>query len=235
MIAYETFLENLSAVRARIKAACEKAARPISDVALLPVTKTHPEQATLYAHKAGLFTVGENRVQEAAAKKQAVPELAGTLRWELVGHLQSNKAKLALETFSRIQSVDSVALAQRLNRLWLERGQTDAFAILLEVNTGEDPNKFGFQTQQTAAALEEILSTCPALRVEGLMTVAPLEGGRAVARTAFAALRELRESLQAKFKTPLPELSMGMTDDLEEAILEGSTLIRVGTALFGTR
>ncbi len=234
MISYEIFLENLARVRAQIADACRAAGRPADEVRLLPVTKNHPETAPLYAHRAGILSIGENRVQEASAKKEKVGPLAPPLHWELIGHLQSNKAKAALATFERIQSVDSVELAQRLNRIRADIGP-GTFPILLEVNTGEDPNKFGLTTQNTEAAFETILATCPALQIDGLMTVAPLDGGRPVAARAFAALRTLRDALRARTALPLPELSMGMSGDLEEAIREGSTMVRVGTALFGIR
>ena len=234
MIPYAQFLDNLARVRSQIAEACRSSGRLPEEVALLPVTKNHPEAAPLYAHRAGIDRIGENRVQEAAAKKEKTGVLAPPLHWELIGHLQSNKAKAALSTFERIQSVDSVQLAERLNRIRAETS-SEPFPILLEVNSGEDPNKFGLTVQNTEAALETILNTCQVLRVDGLMTVAPLEGGRCAAARAFAALRELRERLRVHTGLPLHELSMGMSGDLEEAIAEGSTMVRVGTALFGER
>lgn len=235
MVSYDAFLENLSRVRAHIENACRAAGRDAATVRLLPVTKNHPADAPRHVWRAGLRAVGENRVQEAADKK-AQTLADAPLNWELIGHLQSNKARLALTTFARIQSVDSLDLAQRLERIRTELAPAATpFPILLEVNAGEDPGKFGLSVESSPSALEAILKTCPHLRVEGLMTVAPLEGGRPVARRAFAALRALAERLRAQTGCPLPELSMGMSGDLEEAVAEGSTCVRVGTALFGER
>jgi len=235
MVSYDEFLENLARVHAHIEAACRAAGRKTASVRLLPVTKNHPAEAPLHAWRAGLHAVGENRVQE-AADKRAQTLVEAPLSWELIGHLQSNKARLALGTFTRIQSVDSLDLALRLERIRAEIAPAEPpFPLLLEVNTGEDPNKFGFATQSVESALEGILKSCPHLSVDGLMTVAPLEGGREAARPAFAQLRALAERLRERTGLPLPELSMGMSGDLEEAVAEGATLVRVGTALFGER
>lgn len=236
MLDYPSFLENVATVRTQIAQACRMAGRLTESVRLMPVTKNHPIEAPQYAHAAGLLSIGENRVQEAVEKQAAQGGTLADLRWELIGHLQSNKAKLALQHFARIQSVDSLDLAVRLNRIWAELSPEAApFPILLEVNTGEDPRKFGFLADAVPSVLAHICAQCPALYVDGLMTVAPLEGGRAVAQKAFARLRALAEILRDETGLPLPELSMGMSGDLEEAIREGSTMVRVGTALFGER
>jgi len=219
----------LDGLRRRMAEACEAAGRAPGSVALLPVTKNHPVEAPRYAALCGLAAVGENRVQEAAAKRAACES---ALRWELIGHLQSNKAKEAVATFDRIQSVDSSKLLKRLDRLAGEAGKR--LPVLLQCNTGEDPNKYGFPIAGMDPALEEALAL-PNLRVEGLMTIAPLDDDREVARRAFDALRELRDRLADSHGVLLPELSMGMTGDLEEAIAAGATQIRVGTALFGER
>lgn len=229
MISYETFETNLAVVRSRIEQACMACGRAVDTVQLLPVTKNHPVDAVLYAQRSGLTAVGENRVQEARGK-QAQTEIK--IRWELIGHLQSNKAKEAVAVFDRIQSVDSLKLLKRLDRLAEEAGKT--LHLLLQCNTGEDPNKSGFQVEAMDEALETALS-CRSLIVDGLMTIAPLDDDLAVAQEAFEALRGLRDRLAAKFSVVLPELSMGMTGDLEVAIAAGSTQIRVGTALYGAR
>jgi len=229
MISYSTFEQNLKAVQARMTAACHEAGRAPESVQLLPVTKNHPVDAVAYARRAGLSAVGENRVQEAAAKRG---ELAESVRWELIGHLQSNKAKDAVAVFDRIQSVDSLKLLRRLNRFAGEAGKT--LPILLQCNTGEDPNKYGFRVPEMEAALEAALAA-EHLQVDGLMTIAPLDDDLEVARAAFKDLRALRDELSKRFKVELPELSMGMTGDLELAIAAGSTQIRVGTALYGSR
>jgi len=229
MVTYEQFELSCQGVLARMAEACAKAGRPMASVRLLPVTKTHPIEAALYAERFGLPAVGENRVQEAAAKRALAP---AALRWELIGHLQSNKAKLAVETFDRIQSVDSAELAIRLGRIAGELGKS--LPVLLQVNAGDDPAKFGTDVAGAPALLEAAL-TVPALRVEGLMTVPPLSEDPDVARRAFDRLRACRDDLAARFGTTLPELSMGMSGDLEPAIAAGSTCVRVGSALFGER
>lgn len=229
MISFEAFEARLKAVRGRMAIACEEAGRAIDSVALLPVTKNHPVDAVEYAARCGLLAVGENRVQE-AAEKHALSSAA--LRWELIGHLQSNKAKEAVAIFDRVQSVDSQKLLKRLDRMAGEAGK--CLSVLLQCNTGEDPNKHGFTVDAMPKALEAVLDA-KHLQVDGLMTIAPLDPDPDVARLAFDRLREVRDRLSDQFATPLAELSMGMTDDLEVAIAAGSTQIRVGTALYGSR
>jgi pyridoxal phosphate enzyme (YggS family) len=228
-IDYETFRQRTDALQRRIAAACVAAGRAPTEVALLPVTKTHPPAAAEYAARYGLAAVGENRVQEGVEKRAQV---AAPLRWELIGHLQSNKARLAAAHFDRIQSVDSTKLLTLLDRAAGELGRK--LAVLLEVNAGDDPAKFGVAPAAAAALLESALGL-PHLQVEGLMTIAPLSDDPAVARRCFARLRTLRDELRARCGVPLRELSMGMSGDFEAAIAEGSTQVRVGTALYGSR
>jgi len=228
-VSFEDFLERVEAIHARVRAACATANRDPGSVILLPVTKTHPAAAADFAGRAGLLRVGENRVQEALEKMDAADP---SLQWELIGHLQSNKAKVAAARFARIQSVDSIKLIRHLDRAAGEAGRT--LPILLQINAGRDPAKFGAELEEAPALLEAALAA-PHLAVEGLMTIAPLSDSREVARRTFSTLRELRDTLKTDFAVPLPELSMGMTGDLEEAVAEGSTMIRVGTALYGTR
>ena len=228
-INYDTFQERVGALQQRIAAACAAAGRPAGEVTLLPVTKTHPAAAAEYAARYGLEAVGENRVQEGVEKRAQV---TATLRWELIGHLQSNKARLAAAHFDRIQSVDSAKLLTVLDRAAGELGRK--VAVLLEINAGEDPAKFGAAPADAPALLEFALAQ-PHLQVDGLMTIAPLSEDPAVARHCFARLRQLREALAGRFGVPLRELSMGMSGDFEAAIAEGSTQVRVGTALYGTR
>ncbi len=230
-IAYEDFLSNLARVRARIAAACAVAGRLAESVRILAVTKTHPVEAALYATRAGLAGAGENRVQEALEKIAVCSD--PTVRWELIGHLQSNKANKAAAVFARVQSVDRIELAQKLDRAAGLAGRV--LPVLLQINAGDDPAKFGASCADAAALLEAALK-CPALKVEGLMAIAPLAPENPeVAQKCFARLRETRDALAKQFKVPLAELSMGMTGDLEAAVKEGSTLVRVGTALFGRR
>lgn len=228
-IDYETFRHRADALQQRIADACERAGRQPADVALLPVTKTHPPVAAEFAARYGLPAVGENRVQEGVEKRAQV---TSPLRWELIGHLQSNKARLAATHFDRIQSVDSVKLVTLLDRAAGELGRK--LAVLLEINAGEDPAKFGAAPADAPALLEHALAQ-PHLRVDGLMTIAPLDEDLDVARRCFARLRGIRDSLAARSGVPLRELSMGMSGDFEAAIAEGSTQVRVGTALFGAR
>ena len=229
MLSYEQFAENLEKLRERIKGACDACGRDCSEVRILPVTKNHPADAASYALRAGLAAVGENRVQEAESKVSLVDS---NLQWELIGHLQSNKAKRAVELFSRIESVDSVHLAKKLDSHAGEIAKTQR--ILLQVNAGADPAKFGASLDDAKKLFEELLKF-EHLKIEGLMTIAPLDEDLNVARKTFANLRNLRDSLRDEFKLPLGELSMGMSDDLECAVEEGATLVRVGTFLYGQR
>ena len=229
MVTYPEFERRAQEVLSRIRAACAACGRDPASVRLLPVTKTHPVDAALFAHRLGLAAVGENRVQEAAAKRPLAPP---DLRWELIGHLQSNKAKLAVATFDRVQSVDRADLAARLGRLAAEAGKV--LPVLLQVNAGDDPAKFGCDLADAPALLDAALAQ-PGLRVEGLMAIAPLSDDPDVARRTFDALRGCRDRLAASSGRALPELSMGMSGDLEAAVAAGSTCLRVGSALFGER
>jgi hypothetical protein len=229
LLSYEEFAARADVVRAQINDACRAAGRDPREVELLAVTKNHPPAAAAYAARYGLRAIGENRVQEAVEKKA---QISASIAWELIGHLQSNKARLAAGHFDRVQSVDSEKLLELLDRAAAGLGRV--LPVLLEINAGADPGKFG----ATPAAAPRLLETALAkknLRVDGLMTIAPLSDDPAVARRAFAALRDLRDQLAPKFSAPLPVLSMGMSGDLAAAIAEGSTLVRIGTALFGAR
>ena len=229
MVTSDQFKARCEGVLARIRAACASAGREPASVRLLPVTKTHPVEAALLAYGFGLRAVGENRVQEAAQKRLLAPS---DLRWELIGHLQSNKAKQALQAFDVLQSVDSPELAVRLGRLAGEMGLRRE--VLLQVNSGDDPAKFGCDLAEAPRLLEAALAQ-PALVVKGLMAIAPLSDDPAVADRTFAELRLCRDGLADRFGVSLPELSMGMSGDLESAVAAGSTCVRVGSALFGSR
>ncbi len=229
MVTYDQFSARCDTVLERIRLACAAAGRAPASVRLLPVTKTHPFEAAEYAHRFGLASVGENRVQEAALKR---PQSPAGLRWELIGHLQSNKAKQALQAFDVLQSVDSAELAARLGRLATELGLTRE--VYVQVNSGDDPAKFGCDLAEAPAVLEALLPH-RSLKVVGLMAIAPLSDDPAVARRTFAELRRCRDGLETRFGVRLPELSMGMSGDLELAVAEGSTCVRVGSALYGSR
>jgi PLP dependent protein len=226
---YEDFRRRADAVRSRIARACALAGRDEGGVELLAVTKGHPAGAVEYAALYGIRAVGENRVQE-GVDKQALTSAA--VVWELIGHLQSNKARLAARAFGRIQSVDSAKLLEILDRAAGELGRT--LPVLLQVNAGHDPAKSGVEPDEAPRLLGTALRL-KNLRVEGLMTIAPLSGDPEVARRAFSNLRAIRDRLASETGARLPELSMGMSGDMDAAIAEGSTIVRVGSALFGPR
>lgn len=234
---HDNFSSNLIDIKARINTACSAFGRNPSDVNILPVSKFHPYNAVLSATNSGFYSFGENRIAELIEKKAACAEHRPTdappLHWELIGHLQTNKARLAAAHADRIQSVDSIKLLQRLSNLCaeLERPQ---LPVLLQINAGNDPAKFGVDLSDAPALLDAALSL-PHIQVDGLMTIAPLDDDLDVAEACFTNLRQLRDGLQTTHKVSLPVLSMGMTNDLERAIRAGSTQLRIGTALFGER
>jgi len=228
-ISYREFEENLRRVRGAIEEAAVASNRAPDSVTLLPVTKNHPVDAALYACRSGLPSVGENRVQEALAKMSESDE---QVKWELIGPLQSNKAKKVAENFFRVQSVDRKKIAGALQRHAAKGNRS--LRILLQINAGEDPNKSGASLEEAPDLLECALGQAN-LEVEGLMTIAPLSSDPQVARKCFASLRRCRDRLEESFGVSLPQLSMGMSGDMKEAILEGSTIVRVGTALYGER
>lgn len=226
----EAFGQARDRVLARIAAACRRAGRDPDTVELIAVSKTVAADRLRAAVAAGLSVLGENRVQEAVAK---APEVPGA-RWQLVGPLQSNKARRALETFEAIQSVDSVELAERLARLVPEVKPGARYPVLVQVNVDLDPAKHGFQPADVEDAVPALLAL-PDLEVRGLMTVGRLTNDEAGARQTFRELRELSVRLRGRWPDLGPDLSMGMTDDFELAIEEGATIVRVGRALFGER
>ena len=220
-------------VLARIAAACARVGRDPADVTLVAVSKTVDADRLRDAVAAGLTLLGENRVQEGAAKAAEVPGA----RWQLIGPLQSNKARRALEVYELIQSVESVGLAERLARLAREvrgSGRSDRYPILLQVNVDDDPAKAGFAPGGLGEALDRV-AALDALEVRGLMTIGRLVDSAEAARPTFVTLRELGERLRSAGTALGPELSMGMTDDFEVAVEEGATMVRVGRAIFGER
>jgi hypothetical protein len=227
--------ENISAVLERIDAAGRHAGRSALEVALMGVTKTHPPERIREAYAAGLRLFGENRVQEFAAKAGAVADLAGA-EWHMIGHLQTNKAAKAAELFHAVDSVDSVKLAEKLNVAAQVVGKK--LRVLIEVNVGGEAAKSG--AAPGSPELEALLLAAPrleALEFRGLMTVPPFTDDPEQARPFFRRLRELRDAIASR-KLPcisMHDLSMGMSHDFEVAIEEGSTCVRVGTAIFGER
>jgi pyridoxal phosphate enzyme (YggS family) len=221
--------ENLERVREQIAQLAAKAGRTVKDIELVAITKTHPAEKVREAYEAGQALFGESRVQEARAK---IPELPSAIRWHFVGHLQKNKVRHALPLFEMIQSVDSLVLAQDMNRIADEEGLH--LRVLLEVNVAGEGSKFGFKPDQLRVEMEELLAL-PRLSIEGLMTIPPLAEEAEASRKYFVQVRELRDALEQEFNLKLPHLSMGMTNDFPIAIEEGATLVRVGTAIFGER
>ena len=222
--------ERLNAARSRIGAAAERAGRDPSAVLLIAVTKTLPAQRVAEAVALGLREFGENRVQEAAAK---AAELAPhSLRWHLIGHLQTNKANRAAALFDTVHSVDSARVAEAL----AERrpDQLPPLDALVEVELTGIPGHTGAPPAQAEAVARAVLAL-PRLRLRGLMTMAPPVDDAEQARPTFARLRELRDDLQQRLGTALPDLSMGMSNDYEAAVEEGATIVRLGRALFGER
>jgi len=224
------FRERLALIRNRISQAAGRSARTGDAVTLIAVTKTVPADVVAGAVAAGVVDLGENRVQEAESKI-ALEGLSG-VRWHLVGHLQSNKASRAVALFDRIHSVDSLALAESLSRRSLAAGRR--MPVMIEVNVGGEATKFGVAPDALAPLAEQVAGL-EGLAFDGLMTVGPPVERPEDARAVFARLRELRDDAARRIGRPLPHLSMGMSDDFEVAIEEGSTMVRVGTALFGPR
>jgi len=221
--------ENLEQINTRIAAACQRAGRDPASVMLMAVSKTHPPEIVHAAAGLGLVFFGENKVQEAKAK---IPQCSGKLRWHFIGHLQSNKARDAVELFEMIQSVDSLALAQELNKRCDQAGKR--MPILLEVNLAAEASKFGYAPERLLAELND-LNALPRLEIHGLMTVPPWKPAAEQVRPFFRAARELKQRCEEVLRAPLPHLSMGMSGDFEVAIEEGATIVRIGTALFGER
>ena len=221
-----SFASRLAEIQTTIGRHAEKAARDPAEVRIVAVTKTFPVERIREAIAAGHHRFGENRVQEALPK---MAELSGDeCEWHLIGHLQTNKARM-VEDFSMIQSIDSVrvvdALAARMHR---------PLDVLIEVNVGEETQKTGASPAEIEPIVRALQSN-PALRLKGLMTIAPLTNNPEAARPFFHSLRLLRDESRQRFGVELPELSMGMTDDYPAAVEEGATLLRLGRALFGPR
>jgi PLP dependent protein len=223
---------NLDEIRDRISAACQRAGRDASDVELIAVSKTHPAETIRKAIAAGCIVFGENRVQEAESKIIEIGRDAA--EWHLIGHLQSNKAKKAVPLFDVIHSLDSVELAERLERICIEEGRAE-LPVLIQVDLAGEATKSGV-SETDLLDLVEYLKTCERLKFKGLMTLPPFSDDAEATRPFFARLREIRDRLASEnaFDGRV-ELSMGMSHDFETAIEEGATMVRVGTAIFGER
>jgi PLP dependent protein len=225
--------QNIHYIRERISDAANKCRRSAEGITLLAISKTFPNDLIIQAVDAGLSKFGENRVQEAEGKIPQLKEIPG-LEWHLVGHLQTNKARRAAELFDMIHSIDDIKLATKLNQASLEIGKI--LPVLLQVDLGGEETKFGAEPSQIYN-LMEAFSGFKGLRLDGLMTIPPFFGDPAQVRPYFAELRKLKETLETEQPGCLghQHLSMGMSNDFEEAILEGATILRIGTALFGLR
>ncbi|HMP90332.1 MAG TPA: YggS family pyridoxal phosphate-dependent enzyme [Kiritimatiellia bacterium] len=221
--------DNVEAVQARLRRAALKANRNPADIELMAVSKNHGPEAVREAADAGLTLFGENRVQEAAVK---IPECPGNLRWHLIGHLQRNKVRYAIELFESIHSVDSWRLLESIQKFCDDASRR--IQILLEVNVSGESVKFGFKPEEVPEALKRS-GELARIEIVGLMTIPPLTEDPEGARPHFRALRNYRDKWQDDLGIPLPVLSMGMSHDLEVAVEEGSHIIRVGTAIFGPR
>jgi pyridoxal phosphate enzyme (YggS family) len=219
-------------VHQRIQRACQRSGRAAKDVRLVAVSKTQPADAIRDAYGAGLREFGENRVQEAAAKRKELEDLDAS--WHLIGHLQSNKAKQACRLFDCIHAVDSLHLAEKIDREAATLGRK--MPVLIEVHLGDEPSKFGVE-EDDLLRMSEGMAVMPSLELRGLMTLPPFFEDLQAVRPFFRRLRELAARIDAR-RLPgvqMKELSMGMSHDFEVAIEEGATIIRVGTAIFGER
>jgi pyridoxal phosphate enzyme (YggS family) len=225
----ETFQERLEAVQARIRKACDRCGRNPDEVRLVAVSKTMGPEQIREAVDCGLTLFGENKVQEAFAK---IPQCPGRLTWHMIGHLQRNKVAVAVELFDMIHSIDSLRLLETVNRAASEAGKV--MPVLLEINVSGESSKFGLQPEAVPELLTAV-NRLPNVQLMGLMTMPPFTEEPEKARPHFRRLRELRDQWNSEHSLMLAELSMGMTNDFEVAIEEGATMIRVGTALFGSR
>ena len=225
----QEFQERLGKIETRIAEACQRAGRARQDVHLLPVSKTHPPETVALVSECGLVEFGENRVQEA---RQKIPRCPSHLRWHLIGHLQSNKAKYIPSLFDMVHSVDSIKVLEALDKACAHAGKL--MPVTIEVNVAGEGSKFGISPDE---AEQMILRANDLPRIEpvGLMTLPPFAEDPEKTRPHFAKLRQLCHECQDRTGIPLPELSMGMTNDFEVAIEEGATWIRIGTGLFGKR
>ena len=221
---------NLASIQARIHAACAACGRDPAEVRLLPVSKTVPAERLHFAYDAGIRLLGENKVQEAYDKWQALADLDG-LNWAVIGHLQSNKVKYVARFAAEFQALDSLEIAESLDRRLQQEGRS--LDVFVQVNTSDEPQKYGM-TPDAADAFIRALPAYSALRPRGLMTLALFSDDHEAVRRCFVRLRELRDRLR-ETNPAIAELSMGMSGDFELAIAEGATTVRVGQAIFGAR
>ncbi|MGI8668339.1 MAG: YggS family pyridoxal phosphate-dependent enzyme [Aridibacter sp.] len=229
----ENLTENLAEVRKKIITAAEKAGRNSREIKLVAVSKTHPVEVLREAIEAGAEILGENKVQEAVDKIAEVGHEKA--EWHLIGHLQKNKARKAVQNFDVIHTLDSIELAERLERICLEENR-EKLSVLVQIDLADEDSKYGIK-EKDLSELVEFLQSCKCLKFNGLMIIPPYFEDAEDVRPYFAKLREIRDKLDSEnvFANGFGELSMGMSHDFEIAIAEGATLIRVGTAIFGQR
>jgi pyridoxal phosphate enzyme (YggS family) len=237
MISESVLKANLRAVRLRLEAAARRAGRSPDEIRIIAVTKGHPPDLVRLAYDSGLRDFGENRVEEARSKQSQLSDLKEA-RWHMIGHIQSRKAKDVVGAFVLVHSVDRARIAATLDRLGCERGLR--LPVLLECNLSGEASKDGWDASRGRGRpdlLADLLAVTrlPSLDVQGMMTMAPWTSDIPLLRRVFSGLVQLRDELRAAGAGPLPELSMGMTDDFEIAIGEGATMVRIGRALFGER
>jgi pyridoxal phosphate enzyme (YggS family) len=230
---FDELRERLDGVRRRIESCARQVGRDPAEITLVAVSKTHPAQLVQLAIEAGVADLGENRVQEAEGKVKEVGR--DRARWHLIGLLQANKARRAVALFDLIHSVDSVQLARRLDRLCVEEGR-ERLPVLIQVDLAGEESKSG-ATEEELPELVSVVTSCERLRLTGLMTLPPFFEDAEQVRPYFRRLRELRDALGSRmdFGDARGELSMGMSHDYEVAIEEGTTMVRIGTAIFGPR
>lgn len=220
---------QLEEIRSKVQQSALSAGRAPESVKLIAVSKTFPAQDILTAVNAGQISFGENKAQELEQKAAALPE---SIEWHFIGHVQSNKSAKILQYANWIHSVDSLKLLTRINRQAGESGKHPN--ILLEINLSGESSKTG-ATVDEAEKMLQAAAECSYLRVAGLMSMPPLDANEPELRSIFGTLRKLRDQWQKKYQIPLPELSIGMSNDFTTAIAEGSTMVRIGTAIFGKR
>ena len=224
--------ENIAAIREEIAAAAKACGRQVSDIKLMGVTKYHPVEMMTEAVPF-IDVIGENKVQEAYEKRSVWPEELPSVPWHMIGHLQRNKVRRALASFDLIESLDSRDLASALNRVLAEEKRN--FPVFVEINISRESAKSGVTPEDVPSFFEYVLKECPFLSIKGLMTVAEDTDDEKVLHKTFADLREIRDKINKEFGLALSELSMGMSGDFKIAIAEGSTIVRIGSAIFGPR
>jgi PLP dependent protein len=225
--------ENIARVQERIAVAAGRAGRQAEEITLVAVSKTFSADAIRAAYDVGVRHFGENRLQEFEAKRPALADLDAT--WHMIGHVQSNKARKVAEVFSRVDSVDRLSLAEKLDAAITQGAARKRLPVLIEVRLGGEETKSGVHESALAPLAGDIAQTCSDLQLQGLMAIPPYSDDPEQARPYFRRLRELRDELRGKIGLELPVLSMGMSHDFEVAIEEGATEVRVGTVIFGER